>query len=593
MGLVGFKILMLLYLPWAVFAARLSYEVRFYGIEDPIVRRALENTSDLISLRDQPPASLNGLHYRAKADLPKLLEVLKAYAYYDAEITYQIEVGEKKLIVDLFVLSGSQFRLRSYDLFHGDCHHPLTEIERCGPICAEDLGLKMGEGAESAYIINAEMALLGELSRCGYPLAYIDKRRVIVDMGEKAVDAGACVQEGPLARFGPISFFGLKDVNARFIERKIAWKEGDVFNSDLVDETQRRLLKTDLFSTVLVSYAEELDEAGELPMKIRLSESKPRSLSLGAFYATVDGPGGTFSWINRNFLGVGDQLSVDAEGSKRWISGTMIYKRPDIFRVVDQTFSALGEASREDIHAYLAFTYRESNRIEKQIDDRRSASIGIKGEYITVHESANNGIFFLLGLPIAAKYANVDSPLDATKGYSISYIGTPYQSLREGSVHFVKQRVTLNFYFPLSTSRAVFAVHAQFGSIAGTPQENVPLPKLFLGGSEDDLRGYTYKTVSPLDKRGEPLGGRSAIFATLELRFRIMKTLGFVPFFDFGTVTENQCPQVNAKWYKSVGVGVRYYTFFGPLRFDVGFPLDPRKGIDTWGKVYASIGQSF
>lgn len=585
------RIFLIAFFPLSVWAAKLHYDVRFYGVTDPSLLKALENSSELVLLQDRPPATVNGLHYRAKADIPNLIKVLKAFAYYDSELFYEIEPMANNLQVNLFVEMGPMFRLRSYDVVHGDCTKPL-DLNRC-TFCLEELGLHLGQRADSSAIVRAETAVLNELARCGYPLAYIDKRRVLVDMADAEVDAAVCVQEGPLSKFGPSTLFGLRDVNPRFIERKIAWQEGEVFDLDLVDKTQERLLKTDLFSSVLVSHAEELDEEGELPMKLRLAEAKHRSVSVGFFYATVDGPGGTISWTHRNLRGMGEWLCIDVDGSERFVGGTIHYRKPD-FLGYDQTLSLMGEASREQINPYLAFTYGESNYFEWRFDPKRTFSVGLKGEYITVHESANNGSFFLLGLPLTAKYDDSNSPVDPTTGYLISYGATPYQSLQEGSVHFVKQRLTFNFYVPLIKSKKiVLALHTEFGSIAGAHQEDIPLPKLFLGGSMTDLRGYTFKTVSPLNKRGDPLGGRSAIFATAELRLRITESIGLVPFADFGTVTEQELPQLYAKWYKSVGAGVRYYTFFGPLRFDVGFPLNPRKGLDTWGKVYASIGQCF
>jgi translocation and assembly module TamA len=585
------RILLIIFFPFSIWAAKLHYDVRFYGVTDPSVLKALESSSELILLQDQPPASINGLHYRAKADIPSLLKVLKAFAYYEAEISYEIQAEGDSLEVDLYVHMGSLFRLRSYEIFHGDCTQPL-ELSRC-TFCLEDLGLNYGEAADSTSIVRAENAVLTELARCGYPLAYIDKRRVLVDMKDAEVDASVCVQEGPLSEFGPSSFFGLKSVHPRFLERKVAWREGEVFNLDLIEETQNRLLKTDLFSSVLVSYAEELDGAGELPLKIRLAEAKHRSVSLGVSYATIVGPGGSFSWSHRNFRGVGEKLSLSGEASTRFIGGKLLYQKPDFLRF-DQSLTMEAEAQRESIRPYLSFTYGQSNMLERQLDNQRTVAIGLKGQYITVHESANNGNFFLLGLPIYMKYTTADSPVDPTKGYFISYLGTPYQSLQKADVQFVKQRIVVNFYFPLmEKKRMVLALHSEFGSVAGTDQKNVPLPKLLLGGSQDDLRGYTYKTVSPLNPRGQPLGGRAAIFTSIELRVRITETIGLVPFADFGTVSLKEWPEVSQKWFKSVGGGVRYYTFFGPLRLDVGFPLNPRKGLDTWGKVYASIGQSF
>ncbi len=585
------RILLTVFFPLSVCAAKLHYDVHFYGVTDPALLKAMQDSSELVQMQERPPATINGLHYRAKSDMSNLLKTLKAFAYYDSELFYEIRPEGNQLQVDIFTYMGPLFRLRTYDVVHADCTKPLS-LSRC-LFCLEDLGLEIGQGADSTSIVRAETAVLNELARCGYPLAYIDKRRVLVDMTDAEVDVAVCVQEGPLAKFGPSSLFGLKSVDPRFIERKIAWREGEVFDLDLVDKTQERLLKSDLFSSVIVSHAEELDDEGELPMKLRLAESKHRTLSLGVFYATVDGPGGSLSWTNRNLRGMGEQLSIDAEGSVRFVGGTILYRKPDFLRY-DQTFSMQGEVSRENIQPYLAFTYGESNFLERRFDEARTFTVGLTGEYISVHKSANNGNFFLLGLPMTWKYDGSNSPMDPTKGTLFSYSATPYQSLQNGHVHFVKQRLVINFYFPLMENRrVVLALHTEFGSIAGTRQNEVPLPKLFLGGSQDDLRGYTYKTVSPLNKRGDPLGGRSAILTSVELRLRITETIGLVPFADFGTVTLQEWPQVNAKWYKSVGGGLRYYTFFGPLRLDVGFPLDPREGIDTWGKVYASIGQCF
>jgi translocation and assembly module TamA len=38
---------------------------------------------------------------------------------------------------------------------------------------------------------------------------------------------------------------------------------------------------------------------------------------------------------------------------------------------------------------------------------------------------------------------------------------------------------------------------------------------------------------------------------------------------------------------------VRYYTAIGPLRLDVGVPLDRRQGVDDAVQIYVSIGQAF
>ncbi len=575
------------------FCFSLSYEVHFVGLNDAACLKAIEESSELVSLQKRPPASINGLRYRMASDAKELINILHAFAYYDAAITTDLEKIDdqnQNYNVNVFINSGPQFPLTKYEVYHGEDCKQIEGFPNCH-YSPKDLGLNLGEPALSLTIVNAELNILTELSRCGYPLASIEKRRVIVDMSDTEVEAAACIQEGPLSKFGPATIFGLKGIKTNFLLSKIGWKEGDIYNSDLVEKTQERLLKTELFSSVYVSHGDHLDEIGELPMKIRLTEAKHQKIGVGAFYGPVDGPGVTFSYLHRNIGGRGDILSARADVSWGLTLGNITYKIPD-FLAFDQTYRVFAEASRENIKAYHAFIYRGGNYFDYKIDEKTNFSAGAKVEHINVSHAATDGTYLLAGLPLFIRYDNADNFLDPTKGFSIVYSATPYQSLFHSNEHFVKQRLTSTFYIPIRTPRFVLALRTQFGSIAGTERDNVPLTKLFLGGSEDELRGYRYKTVSPLNHHHKPLGGRSAIYATAEIRLKITKEIGLVPFADFGTVTNSQWPDFTAKWFKSVGGGFRYFTFFGPLRLDIGFPLNKRK-IDHNFEIYGSIGQAF
>ncbi len=569
----------------------LSYEVEFVGLNDQIALKSLLDVSDLVTLQDRPPASINGIRYRIAGDIPDLLRVLRAYGYYDATITSDVSIEKEVVQVTIVFHPGPQYKLASYQVFHKDCHQ-LADIPCCEPFTPERLGLKINAPALSVNIVNAELNLLSELSRCGYPLASVEKRKIVVDMQDKKMEAATCIDEGPLSKFGPMSIFGLKNVQPRYVLRRVAWEEGQLYSPDEVAETQKRLLNSDLFSSVLISHEGQLDENGELPIKMRIAEAKHRQFTLGVFYATVDGPGGTFTWIHRNLSGMGETVSLDGEFSKRYLAGTLIYKKPD-FLSMDQTYRAVGQLERQDIRAFLAFTYRVANYLEKKIDPRRNVSVGLEVQHVNVANSASNGHYLLIDVPLFFRYNTADDILNPTRGCSIVYQPHFFQSLEHGHQHFLKQRLTTTIYLPVWKKWLVLAGRMQIGSIVGARQQAIPLPVLFLGGSEDDLRGYRYLTVSPLNEHRKPYGGRSAIFLTAETRFRIGESVGIVPFADFGTVAFSELPTVDTKWFKSVGIGLRYFTFFGPLRLDVGFPLDRRKGVDPAFRIYASIGQTF
>lgn len=576
-------------LPLFLFA--LNYKIDFVGLDNEAALKAMFDASDLVTLQERPPQSINALRYRASGDIPDLERVLRAYGYYDARITIDVKMENDIAKVTLHIHSGPQYLLSSYKVYQADECTSLLEIPKVGVMTPESLGITLNSPAHSVEIVNAELKLLTNLAKYGYPLATIERRKVVVDMQEKEVTAAACVNEGPLSKFGPLSIFGLKQVQMDYILRRISWEEGEIYSTLDVEKTQKRLLNSNLFSSVLITHDGKLDENGELPIKMRLDESKHKQISLGPFYATVDGPGGMFTWTHRNLRGMGETFTINGEYSQRYITGIFTYKKPD-FIVMDLTYRLIGQIERQDIHSFNSLNYRGANFLDHHFSEYTYFSCGLQVEHFNVTDSGANGTYLLFDVPMIIKYTRTDDQMNPTRGYTLTYQPHFFQSLDFGNQQFFKQRLTTTFYLPLMEKNLTFAGRIQFGSIAGTKQENVPLPVLFLGGSEDDLRGYRYLTVSPLDSQRRPLGGRSAVFLSAETRFRI-KDFGFVPFADFGTVTLNELPDLDTKWFKSVGIGLRYFTFFGPLRFDIGFPLDRRRGIDHSYRIYASIGQAY
>ena len=78
----------------------------------------------------------------------------------------------------------------------------------------------------------------------------------------------------------------------------------------------------------------------------------------------------------------------------------------------------------------------------------------------------------------------------------------------------------------------------------------------------------------------------------LESRIKITETIGVVPFLDAGSYYESPLPQLGRTPLYGVGLGLRYYTGFGPLRLDLATPLRKRSG-DSPIQVYISLGQAF
>ena len=104
------------------------------------------------------------------------------------------------------------------------------------------------------------------------------------------------------------------------------------------------------------------------------------------------------------------------------------------------------------------------------------------------------------------------------------------------------------------------------------------------------MRGYSYQHIGPRDANNDPIGGRSVAEFAMEARIRF-GNFGVVPFFDGGNIYRSSMPRFSGMRY-GAGLGVRYYTTFGPIRVDVGTPINPAKG-DNRVAVYVSLGQAF
>jgi translocation and assembly module TamA len=582
---------LLLYLIFISLAAfGFSYSVKIIGLDDPHIIEALKGSSNLFILQDKPPRSVNALRFRIENSLPEMVKTLKAFGYFDASVTYDLEDEEKEVKVFIFCDLKDRYLLSSYDI----CINPCEEkVCKNFDLDISKLGIKLNAPIDSRKMSSAKDKIIHYLTDKGYPLAKIEHYEIIADGIAKKISVKVCVQTGPFCYFGPISITGLKDIYPKYIYHKVVWKEKDPYSTEKIKETQTRLSETNLFSSVMINPAQELNAENLLPIKIEVVESKHQNVTVGASYATVDGLGGSLGYTHNNLRHMGEIINLEGEFAQRAYTGSATYKKPDFLRF-DQELMLQAAALREKIRAYHSITYSGIVRIAYKKSKEFHYTYGIKAENIHVKHSANNGTFQLIGLPVSANYSTSNHFLNPTKGLRVSYILNPYANVIEKKSLFLKQELIGEFYLPtFKSERLVSAFRFFLGSIVGPTVYKIPMTKLFLGGSDEELRGYRYKTVSPRNKKGKIIGGRSAIYFTWEERLRLTSSIGLVPFFDVGNVQLNQLPTVHGKWRKAVGIGLRYFTFFGPLRFDVGFPLNKYQKSDPNYRIYVSIGQMF
>jgi translocation and assembly module TamA len=513
---------------------------------------------------------------RASKVRADLLKAMKAKGYYNAVVTND-EENERRFEVK----AGQAFTISSIS-FEGVPYDGGVQI-------------KAGDILDANQILVEQARIFTTLSdeSCIYKLDV--RNKVLLDKENASAALTFMIDGYGDAKFGRASLTGADNIEEKYLRHFIKFKEGECWNEAKLENTKSALISTGLLSAAEYELPESLPEDGYVPINFTLKERAPRTIRLGAKYSTSEGPGVIAEWKHRNLLGAGEEFSVKAHVAQLRQSLKTEFEKPFIFSRKN-SFNADAEISHEETEAYEEFTLSSSASIKRQLSDHWTGSLGVALETSKIkEENGEEKEFGLVSYPAELTFDNRDNVLDPHKGLNLGFTAEPFYDTFGEAKPFVKTQVTASTYFDLSDSDfdPVLALRGSWGSIAGTNTEDVPASKRFYAGGGGSIRGFGYQEAGPKDDTGDPTGGRSLLETSVEGRVKFTESVGGVAFVDAGGVFDSEYPDFDNGLFVGAGVGARYYTSFGPIRFDVAVPVNKREEADQPFQIYISIGQAF
>lgn len=567
------------------------YEVAIEGVEDADLAELLDQVSESRRLIDRPPSSITRLRARAEADRPRLEEALRSRGYYSAAVTATIDRSSDPPLVTFTVDPGPLYRLEGITIESEPADAPGAALPT-----PQQLGLAPGQPAEAERILAAEAALLAAVRGQGFPLASAGRRRAVVDHDRHVMELTLRVTPGPQARFGAIELSGLESVEADFVRRRLPWQDGELITAERLDEGRRALRETGLFNSIVFEIEGTPDaETQQLPVGVVLTERKHRSITAGVRYRTDEGPGGSVGWIHRNFFGRGERIEIegDASGIGAFLSGEV--RKPDVWRR-NLALVGQGRVAYEDTEAYTSRSASTRVGLEYTFAERRTLAGGIAYKAERVDDKSgdeDDGAFGLVSLPVRLDWDMSDDPLDPSVGGRLRAQNEPFVDTLGEDLQFNRSRLDYAHYLEVyGKPQVVLAGRGAIGTLFGASRVDVPASERFYAGGGGSVRGWGFQLAGPLDEDDKPLGGRSLLELSGEVRVRVTETIGVVAFVDAGTTYESSVPNFDEPLRVGVGPGLRYFSPIGPLRADLGFPIDPRDSDDAF-QFYVSFGQAF
>jgi outer membrane protein insertion porin family len=332
--------------------------------------------------------------------------------------------------------------------------------------------------------------------------------------------------------------------------------------------------------------------------------------------ATFASPRGSIEYRRLNVRGLGESLAVSVLAERLDQRFITTYTDPH-FRLSNwQALTSISAERTTENPLFQARLADASIQLQRFLDRKKTRQLQLRYDFN--HTKLSQLLVPQLVLPpdrnVLLSYVSStliqdtrDKPLDAHEGVYSTLDFRLVPSALGSSADFVRFFGQYAYYKPLGS--LVFANSLRLGLAAPYASSDVPTSERFFAGGGTTLRGFPTDEAGPVRYipfcQGTtttncplipiPVGGNQLFVLNSELRYPIpiINNLGGVIFYDGGNVYRRiNFPEFVNNYSNTVGIGLRYNTPIGPVRFDVGRNLNPVTGISAT-QFFITLGQAF
>lgn len=568
----------------------------------------LRGASALWQGREEPALGAPGLLADARSDYRGLLGALYGTGRYGGTINILVDGREAATLppdteltgtvpVIITVEPGPLYRFNEANIVN---QAPPTDDPRDQVPLPFDEGFAPGQEAPSGVIRRAERLAVEAWRQQGYALAQVTDQQVEAIHPDAAVDATITVDPGRRAVYGPVAVEGTERMDPAFVAYMAGLEAGQDYDPDDIEEANARLAALDVFRSVRLEEAAEIAADGSLPSTLIVQERALRRIGAGGTFSTTDGLGLEAYWLHRNLFGRAERLRI--EGAVSGIDSIdpddftyrfgLAFTKPGVFTPDTRLIAALN-AEREVIDAYERTGISGQLGFEHTFSPELTGRLFVEGRHAEFTDDVfGDRSFTSAGFEAAIVYDSRDIPSDARSGLYLEATIEPFYEFTRSEPGVALTGEARAYHALTDDERIVLAGRLRVGSLIGPSIADTAPDRLFLAGGGGSVRGYGYRTIGVTQPGDQITGGRSLLEGSVELRARVTDTIGVVAFADVGHVGEDSFLDFSEDVKVGVGAGLRYLTPLGPIRLDVGVPLDAGPN-DPDFAVYIGIGQSF
>ncbi len=397
------------------------------------------------------------------------------------------------------------------------------------------------------------------------------------------------VQEGRPVTVSDIVIAGNHQTRTAVIAREIQVAKGAPADYAKIQDTRRRLERLGIFSEIR---ADEVELApGREGLIVNVQEGDANYAGLGFGFETKNdkptfemwrnqySPKVTAEYIRYNVFGSAAQLSLVGQYSivdkRAIVSWTQPYLfglplQPSLLgwiekEVVGNDFSY----NRHGISFNLTRPLAPNLLLITTLSWSRTRLFPMALQESEIDVRLRNYATALASASVA--WDRRDDSLNPTKGIFVSAVAQIATPVFGTESDYWKTFFKFQYFRPLS-KQLFFGLTSRVGLCQGL----IAIPERFFAGGSSSFRGESFDQLGPKDDFGNPVGGRALFLVNAELTFPLvpaLRDLSGAVFTDIGNVFTNIGDFRFQDLEEAAGLGLRYKTPLGPVRFELAWNL--------------------
>jgi outer membrane protein assembly complex protein YaeT len=549
-----------------------------------------------------------------EGDVDSIRGIYLASGFRDASVKANVEddyEGKKNnLLVEFLIAEGPQTKVESLAI-HGNQAIPTNQL-------FDVIGSTPGQPYSAANISNDRDNLLALYYNSGFPDATFAYQAKHVAPNQMALDY--TIHEGPQVIVKHVLVVGYRHTRPGVIRREVQIQPGQPLREADIVSTQDRLYNLGIFNRVDIATENPNGSLEEKNVVINTREGDRYTIGYGGGLeaqrigsttsatstALQFSPLGIFDFSKLNMFGRAQTLSFKVRASTLQYRGLLSYQIPNL--LTNHRFNLLltGFADKiRNVNTFTGTTYEGSLQVLENYS--RGSTLLYRYTFRHVLVDASSLKINPEQIPLFSQPTRVsgfgltwvrdrrNNPAEATRGSYNTADVSFYSKALGSSASFLRVFVQNTTYTPFGHI-FVFARSTRFGveePVSGTVADQIPLPERFFAGGGNSLRGFALNQAGPRDPvTGFPVGGLAELIFNQEIRFPMRlplvgTALGGALFYDAGnvyssfsniTLASTPASPTELNFFShTVGLGIRYLTPVGPVRFDLGYLLNPAK----------------